>query len=1102
MKKQYVFGAIRFLIFSFLLLLAGPALGGNCSLLEDNLTAQSATNWILDEDGSWNFQNDQLEVTTSSTESWSTAIRWDDFNPGQPFSVEVDFSTANAIGTNDACGLYVYTTATFFDPDHGYLVNGIRTDGMQVIVHPSNHTMQFRYWDVVNWTTITTDAVAISWPLSSFGLSFTENAVFFRANGADTQIKISGAFNPQNPALDTLSLMAIGQGATFSFSHLCVTPYEGNSGGDIPPTGDYPNAAPSMSLTAVEYGGGTLVNPADIPVAVAADPLLIQPTLAVNLADRGQTANLFAYLYLPQVRAGFNFSAPQPVTLGDVANFAAVFPQVIDMTGQDGFVFDVYYGYALADGSIHYSAYEVTLGGSGGGGGGSGLKKSRTVGLGADVAGSLDASILKVLSNAGETGLPGSGSVSIDFLHDDENVPNPTLLMVTNAAGNPILLKMSDDPGDDFTAATTALALVLYDPNILLLPHEDFLRVRTAVQADSRLAGLTAAILALIQVHDPNPLDYDSHPELYQQAVDMAQDALQSIVPAGSYSGFQDSAFQEDKGIKPLEVVDDKGHSTNEVVPTNRTMCYYEIKAGKDGKPFRTYKIERRNLLDYHIIKWPLEFNPGVDFEVTSKIDIGDGALTFNFEKEKKLTVVYCMLSVATTAIGAGSTKLEDIEEGLGAVAGAGGEIAALMQQMITNRPANQVEANKMAYNLIYGVFHSGYTLVTTVYEKQIKEQLQHNFFKTAFKIAGSKVIAWGSASYAASDIAVTLWDLHYAPDTYNEVGNQVSGEYPVRLTIINVEPNNGRPGDEITVDFSCSIPDAVMPIKLMLGSREVATIHGNSCDNSQHQLIFTVPEGTETGTLKLTYGIAESNGVTFTVGDPAATVSGSGSGESHTVCINDGSYYYPTPDIKMALSASWQVSSAHDLTISTDEGWPDSQLSNTTYGKGARNFIILFDLSSPQWEHPNQGTFKVTLENSAIKGAQASYSTLFTPWYGNVTFGQPYYTIDKSLSCSKTTSLEESGIEFSVSQNDNVITGNYLFPGSREGAFVHLLLNIPYTRTLPDDPNTTVDESVGIERVWFEQGILLLFRNYNPMDAADYQPSDPCACSKSSGWR
>jgi len=124
----------------------------------------------------------------------------------------------------------------------------------------------------------------------------------------------------------------------------------------------YPNAAPGHPLPTVHYNGETLVNPAATPVSVDAGHLRIQPVLTVEATDRGQTASLFIYIYLPQARTGFSFSAPRPVTLGEEADFSAVFPRMIDMTDANGAVLDIYCAYGLTGNRIRYNAYEVTIG--------------------------------------------------------------------------------------------------------------------------------------------------------------------------------------------------------------------------------------------------------------------------------------------------------------------------------------------------------------------------------------------------------------------------------------------------------------------------------------------------------------------------------------------------------------------------------------------------------------------------------------------------------------------------------------------------------------------------------------------------------------------
>ena len=124
-------------------------------------------------------------------------------------------------------------------------------------------------------------------------------------------------------------------------------------------TGDAELAAPLQDMVAMTFGTDQ-VYPEFTRVNVAAGPVRLQPKLAVDVRDRGKPASLFVYIYLPGSKGGFNFSGPR-VVLDDEADFAPVFPDVLDFSRQSNLIFDVYYGYVLADGTIRYNAYEVLV---------------------------------------------------------------------------------------------------------------------------------------------------------------------------------------------------------------------------------------------------------------------------------------------------------------------------------------------------------------------------------------------------------------------------------------------------------------------------------------------------------------------------------------------------------------------------------------------------------------------------------------------------------------------------------------------------------------------------------------------------------------------
>jgi hypothetical protein len=115
-------------------------------------------------------------------------------------------------------------------------------------------------------------------------------------------------------------------------------------------------AAPPEAMAAVTGE----VQPGATVVPVVAGPLLLQPTLAVVPEDVGVQATLFATVSLPGSNATFNFPGPT-VTLDTEENFSQVFPNAINFTGQHNQVFDVYFGYVLADGTRKFNAYEVKI---------------------------------------------------------------------------------------------------------------------------------------------------------------------------------------------------------------------------------------------------------------------------------------------------------------------------------------------------------------------------------------------------------------------------------------------------------------------------------------------------------------------------------------------------------------------------------------------------------------------------------------------------------------------------------------------------------------------------------------------------------------------
>jgi PKD repeat protein len=120
-------------------------------------------------------------------------------------------------------------------------------------------------------------------------------------------------------------------------------------------------AAPVTALAATTFEAGvTLVNPGDTQVIVSAGPIYLYPVIQVDAADRGQSATMFMYVYLPDSNVGSTLGQ-KSITLGDTVDFAQMLPQSIDLTGYEGQVFDIYCAYILNDETIKYNAYEVRV---------------------------------------------------------------------------------------------------------------------------------------------------------------------------------------------------------------------------------------------------------------------------------------------------------------------------------------------------------------------------------------------------------------------------------------------------------------------------------------------------------------------------------------------------------------------------------------------------------------------------------------------------------------------------------------------------------------------------------------------------------------------
>ncbi len=107
--------------------------------------------------------------------------------------------------------------------------------------------------------------------------------------------------------------------------------------------------------------GDTLVSPLNTLLTVPpAHIIYVQPVMIVDGFDIGKRAEILVYVWLPQYRTGVILSQSSAI-LSYKIDFVDFLPDPFDLTGLDGLIFDVYFGYILGDGTIKYNDYRVLV---------------------------------------------------------------------------------------------------------------------------------------------------------------------------------------------------------------------------------------------------------------------------------------------------------------------------------------------------------------------------------------------------------------------------------------------------------------------------------------------------------------------------------------------------------------------------------------------------------------------------------------------------------------------------------------------------------------------------------------------------------------------
>ncbi len=170
----------------------------------------------------------------------------------------------------------------------------------------------------------------------------------------------------------------------------------------------------------------------------------------------------------------------------------------------------------------------------GGGGGGSDALPTTTVSGTVDVvAGStLDAGDLRVITFAGWSDVGSNGAYTVDVIDSDTY---QWLIFTSKATGNPVVIGLYDPGARSVTANTnsTALALTMSLPHLVWSTDSDRQNYIQQVQLDASWSTLEAALVAAWETDAETALDYDTNPVVYQQVVQIARNAMQTLGSGG-----------------------------------------------------------------------------------------------------------------------------------------------------------------------------------------------------------------------------------------------------------------------------------------------------------------------------------------------------------------------------------------------------------------------------------------------------------------------------------------------------------------------------------------------------------------------------------------
>ncbi len=192
--------------------------GGPCSYFSEDFTGPSHT-WST-ANANVTIQGGKLNI--SQITSGYIGIAETQFLPDDFFSVDVDVEVVS-VGQGGGYGIFPSTTG-----DVLFSVNGKTLTGAGVVIDIDSGGAYLLGWDISSgW--YTSSKFSITSPITSIGVSYSNNAITLRVNKQDTSLKWSTILPFM--VIDKLRLFAQGTGTSVRFDNVCAGPIGGGPPG-------------------------------------------------------------------------------------------------------------------------------------------------------------------------------------------------------------------------------------------------------------------------------------------------------------------------------------------------------------------------------------------------------------------------------------------------------------------------------------------------------------------------------------------------------------------------------------------------------------------------------------------------------------------------------------------------------------------------------------------------------------------------------------------------------------------------------------------------------------------------------------------------------